>query len=162
MRQTMYIILQCFTVSINRQILVFGMKMKMLCSILQITTTDKQVEMQKKSELKLRYKSFPCRCPSYKLNPGCVMTTDRNDPCCQVPSCTVVPTPAPIQTPAPMPGVSTVVPGTVPTPVPSAYPSPIPTGQVGTIVGQPQIPPLRGQQLVDHIIMVICCLCTSC
>lgn len=83
------------------------------------------------------------------------MTTDPNDPCCQVPSCTVVPTPVPVQTPSPMPGVNTVVPGTVPTPVPSAFPSPIPTGQTGTIVGQPQIPPLRGEYLYSRIFNVL-------
>ncbi|KAJ8302983.1 hypothetical protein KUTeg_019379 [Tegillarca granosa] len=99
------------------------------------------------------------RCPSYQVKQGCVYVTDPNDPCCQVPQCTVVPspqptpqpkpgqTPLPGQTLAPNPGQTpapgiTLAPGMTPNPSPN--PSPVPTGQTGVIFGKPQVPTTKG------------------
>ena len=91
-----------------------------------------------------------CRCPNYpNLPPSCIMITDPQDSCCQIPKCDVIPTPAPnpysTQTPTPgqqNPGVSpgvnpTLAPGMTPTPGPNPYPSPIPTAVPGQIISNP-------------------------
>ncbi|KAK3581064.1 hypothetical protein CHS0354_033850 [Potamilus streckersoni] len=61
------------------------------------------------------------RCPTYtNIAASCQMVADSNDPCCQIPQCTYVPTPAPTQSPP-------NIPGQFPTPFPNgSYPLPIP------------------------------------
>ncbi|KAK3591361.1 hypothetical protein CHS0354_040323 [Potamilus streckersoni] len=88
------------------------------------------------------------RCPTFNnINAGCFMVTDPNDPCCQVPQCTYVPTPQPTPQPTPSrphsplpPGVSTIAPPSqVPTVAPSATPPPmpVPTAVPGVILSKP-------------------------
>ncbi|XP_060063144.1 kielin/chordin-like protein [Ylistrum balloti] len=75
------------------------------------------------------------RCPSFSnLDPSCIMKTNPNDPCCQIPECLNSPTLAPNMQPTLMPGA---------TPNPNPYP--VPTLPPGKITGSgPQVNPNTG------------------
>ena len=74
------------------------------------------------------------RCKTYSnLGADCVMVADPDDDCCQVPSCTYIPTPS-------------VGPASTLTP-PTVCPYPMPTAVPGTISGLPKPDPVTGVQL---------------
>lgn len=84
---------------------------------------------------------FVFRCPFYgSLPPGCTLTTDSKDPCCQRPNCVISQTQPPTQPaaiPTPGPGL-TYPPELIPTPskIPDTFTYPLPTaGHIG--FGQP-------------------------
>ncbi|XP_076470008.1 uncharacterized protein LOC143300296 [Babylonia areolata] len=73
------------------------------------------------------------RCPTYQLKAGCQLVTDPQDPCCQVPQCSVLvtPSPTPDATATPFPN------GTYPRPTkgPDQVPVPVPTNVTGILTG---------------------------
>ncbi|KAL8616408.1 hypothetical protein ACOMHN_032262 [Nucella lapillus] len=82
------------------------------------------------------------RCNTYKLPENCVLVTDPEDPCCQVPSCepvtqsTAAPGMVTTQVPPTGPDGSTLSPPTrAPNATPSKRPYLVPTGVTGTIIG---------------------------
>lgn len=80
------------------------------------------------------------RCPSFNNLPdGCKMVVDPNDPCCEVPNCPNVPTPAPFFQPTIAPGVSPSPTYPVPTLAPGVIsgsgPKPDPNSGIGQYIG---------------------------